>query len=110
MLNEGFDLRDSGCSNGEENLRLPRHRWYVMKESFSPRILRRATELHDCAQGTVLDPFSGSGTIPLAARELGLNGIGVEVNPFLAFVGRTKTINASRSSGVSLLPSVLRGI
>jgi modification methylase len=33
---------------------------------------------------TVLDPFAGSGTALLAARDLGRNGIGYEINPEIA--------------------------
>ena len=38
----------------------------------------------------VLDPFSGGGTVPLAAVEEGLEAEAVEVNPFLRFVTATK--------------------
>jgi site-specific DNA-methyltransferase (adenine-specific) len=30
---------------------------------------------------TVLDPFCGSGTIPLAAERMQRHGIGIEINP-----------------------------
>ena len=35
---------------------------------------------NSCKNGTVLDPFVGSGTSCLAAKHLGLNYIGFEIN------------------------------
>lgn len=38
---------------------------------------------------TVLDPFAGSGTIPLAAHRMQRNGIGIEINPeYVEIAGR----------------------
>lgn len=110
QINERFYLRDTGCSNGEDNAELPRHRWYVMKESFSPRVLGRASELLEFGGGVVLDPFSGSGTVPLAAKQLGFDGLGIEVNPFLAFVGKTKSLVATQRALEGKLLKVFSGI
>lgn len=70
---------------------LPRHRWYFFKEAFSPEVVQHAVKESDCA-GTdlVIDPFSGSGTTALEAVRQGIRARGSEVNPFLAFVSRTK--------------------
>lgn len=73
-----------------------RHRWYFFKEGFSPAIVDHAIEdakLRDDAM--IIDPFCGSGTVPLQAALKGFRGHGVEVNPFLAFVARTKLVNCS---------------
>jgi hypothetical protein len=43
----------------------------------------------------VTDPFSGTGTTPLAAAELGHIGQSVDVNPFLIWLGRVKTAHYS---------------
>jgi DNA modification methylase len=39
---------------------------------------------------TVLDPFCGSGTIPLAADRLGRDCIGIELNPDYAEMARRR--------------------
>jgi DNA modification methylase len=91
MLNETFSLRGSGCSTSDDCITLPRHRWYVIKEAFSPRILHAALEANRLEHGDlILDPFCGSGTTPLAATMAGHTALGIERNPFLAFVSKTK--------------------
>ncbi|XHE13334.1 hypothetical protein PCC82_00920 [Agrobacterium deltaense] len=74
----------------------PRHRWYFFKEAFSPAIVDHAMEASDLKPGDrVVDPFSGSGTTPLAATMAGLIGAGTEVNPFMAFVARAKSTHST---------------
>jgi hypothetical protein len=92
-LNESFALKDSGVSNGDQAATLPRHRWYDVKEAFSPRLVSSAIEDAECEKGDlVFDPFCGSGTVPLTAASHGLNAEAVEVNPFLAFLARSKLL------------------
>lgn len=74
-----------------------RHRWYFFKEGFSPAIVDHAIEDAGLQDGSlVLDPFCGSGTVPLEAALKGFRGHGIEVNPFLAFVARTKLLSSVR--------------
>src|SRR5713101_5973866 len=69
----------------------PRHRWYFFKEAFSPEVVRRAAADTGCRPNDlIVDPFCGSGTVPLQASLDGFQFAGVEVNPFLAFVTRAK--------------------
>jgi len=44
----------------------------------------------DVTPCTVLDPFAGAGTTLLAARELGRDSIGIEVNPEYADMARKR--------------------
>ena len=75
---------------------LPRHRWYFFKEAFSPEVVRHAITSTGCGPGAlIVDPFSGSGTTALEAVSNGFFARGSEVNPFLAFVARTKLTNPS---------------
>lgn len=74
------------------NQGLPCLDWYLMPESFSAPLVESAIQEYGLTSGqTILDPFSGAGTTILTASLHGLNGVGVEVNPFLCFATRIKT-------------------
>lgn len=48
---------------------------------FPPELVRRCILAGCPAGGTVLDPFSGTGTTVMVAENLGRKGIGIELNP-----------------------------
>lgn len=67
----------------------PFHRWFRLTPSFSPWLVAEWLEAHPPARGgVVLDPFVGAGTTCIVAAELGIPSVGIEINPFLAFVSR----------------------
>ena len=79
------------------NDRSPVHRWFRFKESFSADLLR--VVLDDLRPKRkkirLLDPFCGVGTSLIASQELrssdySITATGIEHNPFIAFVARTK--------------------
>src|SRR5437899_1184359 len=74
----------------EPNKLLPRHRWYPFKEGFSAMLV--ANFLADIQRfpGRLFDPFAGSGTSLLEAACWGWDSVGIEVNPFMAFVAGVK--------------------
>ena len=93
-LNKEFSLKNSGWSNADDNANLARHRWYFFKEAFSPYIVEKAIEELEGKKGQlIIDPFCGSGTVPLTASLKGHKAIGFEVNPFMSFMAQTKTIH-----------------
>ena len=93
-LNADFHLRDTGASNALSLDQLPRHRWYFIKEGFSPTLVQEAIRSDGARKGDILlDPFSGSGTVPLAAVAGGLKAQSFEVNPFLRFLSSAKLID-----------------
>jgi DNA modification methylase len=54
---------------------------------FPKEIPRRLIKMFSFVNDTVLDPFLGSGTTSLAAKKLGRNSIGYEINPeFLSLI------------------------
>ena len=111
MLNEAFELRGTGCSTADDCSTSPRHRWYVIKEGFSPKVFESAAENVTLSkQDAVLDPFCGSGTVPLCASLEGHAAVGIEVNPFLAFVSRSKLLKCRPATVRSHLPAVMEGM
>ena len=88
------ELLEMNYSNAVDTVNLPRHRWYYYKEGFSPNLVEKAIrELNLDETSLVLDPFNGSGTVTLTCALRGIPSIGVEVNPFTAFIAKTKTYN-----------------
>ena len=104
-------VRDINSISALDTASLPRHRWYHLKEAFSPNIVARAIEDSKCGQDDlILDPFSGSGTVPLASALNGMNAIGLEVNPFLAFVSKTKLQHCEPNTLDRNLKRIISGI
>lgn len=72
------------------------HRWFKYKEAFSSELLTNvlATLRADCIPHPIrmLDPYCGVGTSLLSAQLLDdqIESVGIECNPFSAFVARTK--------------------
>jgi len=93
----------------------PRHRWYFFKEAFSPDVVDKAVADAGCQPGDlVVDPFCGSGTVPLQAAFAGQPSVGREVNPFLAFVARAKLadcrVQPFQRAADAVLASARRGM
>ncbi len=79
-----------------DNVPLPRHRWYFFKEAFSPSLVSHAIDYATVSEKElIIDPFSGSGTVVLESSLKGRTATAYEVNPFLAFVSRTKTLQTT---------------
>jgi len=61
---------------------------------FPEELPRRLIKMFSFVGDTVLDPFLGSGTTSLAARNLSRNSVGYEINPdFMSFIERKLEIN-----------------
>lgn len=72
------------------NAGVGRHGWLRLTPAYGVRVVRERLQSLD-AGAVVTDPFSGTGTTPLAAAEFGLLGQSIDVNPFLVWLGRAKT-------------------
>lgn len=81
------------------NVDAPVHRWFRYKESFSANLLAQILSELPKSIGKkirLLDPFCGVGTVLVTSQELSAAGywieaIGIERNPFVAFVAKTKS-------------------
>ena len=74
------------------NKRLPIHSWFYFKEGFSRDLVVKMFELFGAKPGVrLLDPFCGSGTSLVVAKEFGLEACGVDASPLAVFVSQVKT-------------------
>jgi DNA modification methylase len=75
------------------NTEEPIHRWWPYVQGFSAGFVRNVASRYAIGPGArVFDPYAGSGTVPVVARALGAEGVGVELMPISAFVATAKQI------------------
>ena len=94
------------------NRHMGRHGWLRLTPAYSVKLVTDIFARADT--GTkVLDPFSGAGTTPLCAAYQGRDGTGVEINPFLIWLGNTKlatyrdeTVLAAREAFTTILQQI----
>ena len=69
----------------------PVHRWLLFPHSFAKELVCELTSEWDLAGGDrILDPFVGSGTTPVAAKEVGIPCDGFDLSPLAVLATRTK--------------------
>ncbi|MEM2054355.1 MAG: DNA methyltransferase [Candidatus Anstonellales archaeon] len=78
-----------------DNLKRPVYNWYPYKEGFSWRLIDRCISLASqyIDIHSIGDPFVGSGTTLLRAKELNIKSYGVDISPFAYLLSYTKTRN-----------------
>jgi len=91
---EEFGLK-IGARAGEiqfnPNEKRPVHRWWPYVQGFSAGFVTGTCQRFGIGRGSIiLDPFCGSGTVPVAARLIGARGVGIDMMPIAAFVAEAK--------------------
>lgn len=87
---------DLNSTSALDSVMLPRHRWYFIKEAFSPSLVSQAIRDSNCNENDlIIDVFCGGGTVPVTAALEGYSTVGFEVNPFLAFIAKTKLLQCN---------------
>lgn len=110
-INEEFLLRDKNVSTAGDTINVSRHRWYYYKEGFSPSLVESAIDtLGLSSSDVIIDPFNGSGTVTLTAAMKGIKSYGFEVNPFTAFIAKTKVKSANLTAFDNICEDVLSGV
>ena len=70
----------------------PAHDWYRFVLSYPPHLVRHYLDAFGLDAGTVvLDPFCGTGTTLVEAKQHGIPSVGIEANPMAALASRVKT-------------------
>jgi hypothetical protein len=83
----GLGRRDHLTFRG--NVALGRHGWLRLTPAYSLHLVRELLT-QSGPDEFVLEPFSGTGTTPLACASLGIRCHAVDINPFLVWLGNLK--------------------
>jgi len=75
----------------KDSLCVPVHRWFRYPAGYSYKFVEASFDTFGIKPGDwVYDPFSGSGTTLLTAKQQGVNGYGVEAHSFVHWVADVK--------------------
>lgn len=97
----------------------PMHEWYPYLEGFSPAFVNELLSRVRNDAGSVIDPFAGTGTTPIACAKSGFRAFYCELNPLLQFLISIKAFSLSLSQAqrnscavelTSIRKSILAGI
>lgn len=82
--------------------RAPVHRWFEYPAGYSYRLVESKMRAEGLRAGssTVADPFAGSGTTSLAARQYGCDSVCTEAHPLVWWVARTKVYDGYDEAGI----------
>lgn len=84
-------LNRANLGTFQESLRAPVHRWFTYPAGFSYRAVEEAFRTYKITPGQIIyDPFAGTGTTNVVAKQKGVHSYGVEAHPFVQFVAQTK--------------------
>ncbi|HLV37375.1 MAG TPA: DNA methyltransferase [Spirillospora sp.] len=86
---KSYCLRDLGTF--KDNIRSPIHNWFQYPAGYSYKFVEITFDMFGIKPGDwVYDPFSGTGTTLLCAKQQGINGYGVEAHAFVHWVADVK--------------------
>lgn len=87
------DLKMSRSGTFVDNMSLPIHRWFRYSAGFAaPWVEEVLADWRIKPGQVVLDPFVGSGTVPVVCDSIGVNSIGVEAHPLVARICKAKLV------------------
>ncbi|HOU89954.1 MAG TPA: hypothetical protein PLU22_02860 [Polyangiaceae bacterium] len=93
------------------NLRETRHGWLRLTPAYSLHLVRELIAARARPDLPVLDPFAGTGTTLLVCAERGIDGVAVDLNPFLRWLAAAKVARYTardRAAAIDLAAAVTR--
>jgi len=85
------DLKTARSGTFVDNMVLPVHRWFRYSAGFAAQWVEQVIGGWKLGpESVVLDPFVGSGTVPVVCDTLGIKSIGVEAHPVVARITSAK--------------------
>ena len=87
------------------------HRWYLFPHSFTDDLVHALIDEWSLdRQDRILDPFAGSGTTLLAAREMGVPSDGYDISPLAVLASNAKTVTFSEKRLKKLWQTLQRAL
>jgi DNA modification methylase len=87
--NNPYSGRDIGTF--KDSMRAPIHRWFRYPAGYSYKFVFENFDLFNIKPGDwVYDPFSGTGTTLICAKQKGINAYGVEAHSFVHWIASVK--------------------
>lgn len=84
-------LNEKNLGTFQDSLKAPIHRWFKYPAGYSYQFIETFLSTYNLDQNSwVLDPFVGSGTTTLTAKQFGVNSVGIEAHPFVHWVASVK--------------------
>jgi len=86
----------------KDSRRAPIHRWFAYPAGYSHLLVEAKIRSERLVPGTstVADPFVGSGTTSLAAKQCGMHSIGTEAHPLVWWVAKSKMYGGYDEAGI----------
>ncbi|MBI5002834.1 hypothetical protein HZC31_05585 [Candidatus Woesearchaeota archaeon] len=76
----------------QANKRIPIYNWFSFKEGFSSDMIKLFIKESQIKGGKIFDPFAGSCTTLLSAKENGFDSVGIEIMPVGDFILKSKLL------------------
>lgn len=90
-------LRQRADYTHKHNLSTGRHGWLRLTAAYSVKVVEDLIRAQPDAE-RILDPFCGTATTALSAACHGREGVTIDINPFLVWLGQTKLRSYSRTT------------
>jgi hypothetical protein len=96
-------LRQRADLTFKQNRQHGRHGWLRLTPAYSVKVVEEVIGTYGAGARRVLEPFNGTGTTPVAAAYEGIDAVGVDINPFLIWLGEVKARTYAAGSDEALV-------